>query len=612
MRATPYSCVLLGDPGTGRLAKYTNQKIYKMASFMGDLWRKVGELKLNSSGNKASSSFPFVFNENKPTGQVIGPFKQFEGQEFETPGKEESIFRRVSIFSCKERGKIEEAKRIVKGLKTLKHPRILQYISSKESDSEVLLVTEWAEPFQFDLNNEEWETWGRWSVQQVYEFLKESRNISVAGDSGNLWISASGEVKVAVFNETSGDFEEISEVMKRTFPSAKAEKNEFISLTESFDYLVTFSSGERVNLIKKLFNFKNARFLKFLALPELVRTRKLIGNVTGAGQQEVTMEEVQFLFVKGKELLIRETSNDSCGASNDFLFLLSDLYCELLGKHATNTIPMTACLLDQMGSQGLCQLFTEKYAQDKIYPHVSVLLGHPMPAMRESALKALESLCDKLSVKTLGNEVLRQMARLQGDSEGVLRLRAIGMLAGPLWPKLPDTLKSKICGPAVARALSDPFTPCRRSGLALLRQGLPLLSPSEVATKVIPAVATLLIEPDVTVRGEAFECMEKMILPALKRSVVNASKSPESVNVTSTSMSNTSISNNSVGSAVISSSNSISKSNTSKPDTSKTNTSENHTTISSSITNTTSNTVSSALSSTLSGKMKLGSIKKIV
>lgn len=571
-----------------------------MASFVGDLWRKVGELKLNSSTNKLNSSFPFVFDENKSTGHVIGPFKQFEGQEFESPGKEESLFRRVSVFCCKERMRIEEAKRIVKGLKSLKHPRILRYISSKETDAEVILVTEWAEPFQSnDRNTEEWETWGRWSVQQVYEFLRENRKVSLNGDCGNLWITASGEVKVAVFNETCGDFEEFSDVMKRTFPSAKAEKNELINLTESFDYLVTFSSGERVNLIKKLFNFKNPRFLKFLALPELVRTRKLIGNVTGTGQQEVSMEEVQFLFVKGKELLTRDPG-DKGSATNDFLFLLSEFYCELLGKHATNTIPMTACLLEQMGNQGLCELFIEKYAQDKIYPHVSVLLGHPMPAMRESAIKALESLCDKLSAKTLGNDVLRQIARLQGDSEGILRLKAVGMLAGPLWSKLPDSLKSKICGPAVARALSDPFTPCRRSGLALLRQGLPLLPANEVVSKVIPAVAMLLIEPDATVRSEAFECMEKMILPSLKRSankVENVTKSPESVdsNVSKSSVSSAGISSINCSSCISS--------------------------VSKSITNTNQSSISSLnLSSVpncsevklpVSGKMKLGSIKKI-
>ena len=589
---------------TPELSHLNNHK-HIMSSFVGDLWKKVGELKdkYNTIGSltKTNSSFPFVFDENKPTGCVIGPFKQFEGKEFETPGKEESIFRRISLFSCKDVGRIEEAKRIVKGLKTLKHPRILGYVSSKETENQVLLVTEWAEPFKSHgrKNDSEWETWAHWSVQQVYEFLRESRCISVSGDSGNLWITAAGEVKVAIFNDSSNEVDDdISAVMRRTFPNGKiVEKNDLIQLTESFDYLVTFSSGERVNLIKRLSNFGNNRFLKFLALPELIRTRKLVGSVTGAGQQEVAIEEVHFLFVKGKDLLKLQNQNHVDTSLEDFMFLLSDLYCELLGKHTTNTIPLTICLLDQMGSRGLCELFPEKYAQDKIYPHVSSLLCHPMPAMREAAVKALECLCAKLSPKTLGNDVLRQLARLQGDVEGVLRLKAVEMLSGPLWPKLPDTLKSKICGPAVARALSDTFTPCRRSGLNLLRQGLPLLSPIEIATKVIPAVAGLLIEEDAMVRGEAFECMEKLILPTLKKSAkaknVMAEKSVSSPiikekNISTTNNSNSNSNNNNILKTC--------------------NVSELEVGTNSSVTS------SSELqkSSTSGSKMKLGSIKKII
>ena len=70
------------------------------------------------------------------------------------------------------------------------------------------------------------------------------------------------------------------------------------------------------------------------------------------------------------------------------MFLLSELYSELLGKHAGNLIPLTLCLLDLIGSQGLGALFTEKYAQDQVYPSVSVLLGHPLPAVKGSCIES--------------------------------------------------------------------------------------------------------------------------------------------------------------------------------------------------------------------------------
>ena len=499
-----------------------------MTSFVGDLWKKVGELKFNSK--TTSSSFPFVFDEKKPIG-TVGPFKIFEGQDFESSErKEESIFRRITIFSCKEKTKIDEGKRILKSLKTLRHPRMLRYIFSKENENEILVATEWVEPFKKGKKTEnlEWQIWGNWSVSKVYEFLKSSTNkeISVNENCGNLWITSSGEVKVALFNENCSieDFD-FPVTIKGIFPEALKKENLLVQLTETFDHLVTLSLGERVNLIKKLSSLSNEKdFLKFLVLPELVKSRKLIG-----GQQEISIEEILFLFVKGKEL-IGESGVD------DFMFLLSDFYCELLGRHATGQpIPLTICLLDQMGNQGqgICSLFTEKYAQEKIYPHVNVLLGHPLPIVREAALKALQGLCEKLGNKTIGNDVLRQLARMQGDSEGLLRLKALVILEGTVWSKIPDTLKSKICGPAVSRALSDTYSPCRRSGLNLLKKGIGLLSPQEIATKLVPAVAVLLIEGDTGIRMEAFECMEKLILPTLKRAAINTA-SPPSTNAPST------------------------------------------------------------------------------
>lgn len=592
-----------------------------MSSFVGDLWKKVGELNLSklsgSSSGRPSSSFPFVFDETKSDNRtLIGPFTKFPGQDYEISSRKEvSIFRRVNVFVCRDRLRIEEAKRIVKALKTLKHPRILRYISSKESDSEVLLVTEWADCLKNGLkfedeSDEEWQTWARWSGKEVYEFLSKNvgKEISFSLESGNLWKTSSGEVKIALFNEEFSN-ENFDTVMNRNFPSAKTVKNDLIHFTESFDYLVTFSAGERISLIKRLGNCKRGDFLKFLALPELVRTRKLTLNKSSsanvnvaqgspsasAPSQEVSLEEVQFLFIKGLELISKDSSSDA--AIDDFMFLLSEMYCDFLGKHAVNSIPLTATLLNLIGSQGLTKLFTEKYAQDQIYPYVSALLGHPLPAMREVALKALEGLCEKLTAKTIGNDVLRQIARLQGDSEGSLRLKALTVLSGTLWSKLSDNLRAKICGPAVSRALADPFIPCRRSGLKLLKEGLNLLPPSEVATKIIPSVSTILIVEDAITRAEAFECMEKLILPMLKKSMITVKVEESTVETKNFS----GVVNE--GERIISASIPVRES---------VSTSASIVVASESVSTSTTNSLNCVPVSANSGKMRLGSIKKII
>lgn len=487
-----------------------------MSSFVGDLWKKVGELKMSVSGGAASSAFPFIYNEQEII-RKVGPFTQFNGQDFESnpKKKEESVFRRVSVFICRERSEISEAKRILKSIKTMRHPRMLKFISAKESELEIILVTEWVEAFKIKNESDlEWKKWAKWSIKEVEVFLE-----SATGRDNNfifkenLWMTASGEVKIALFKEYS---EEDFHVDLPEFTS----KNDLIHLTETFDRLVTLSSGERLSLIRKLLSPNETLpkdFLKFLILPELIKSRKLVGQ---AGN-EITLEEVQFLFIKGKELIIgNDTGGVGAGAVSDFMYLLSDFYCELLSG-GNGSVQLIGCLLDQMSIEGklssLCNLFTEKYAQEKIYPLVASLTNHPIPIIRESALKALQGLCEsKLGDKLIGNDVLRVLARMQGDVEGSLRVKAIEILSGAVWKRISDTLKTKICGPAVSRALQDPHIPCKRSGLALLKKGITLLPPSEIVTKLIPSLAGLFIDSDVRLRVEGFECMEQVVLPILK------------------------------------------------------------------------------------------------
>lgn len=578
-----------------------------MSSFVGDLWKKVGELKMSVSGGSSGSAFPFIYNEQE-TITRIGPFLQFNGQDFESNPlrKEESVFRRVSVFSCKDRSGIPEAKRILKSLKTMRHPRMLRFISAKESESEVVVVTEWVEAFKMKCDDLEWQKWAKWSIKEVEEFLRGAgRENCIVKD--NLWITASGEVKVALFNEyTNGN-----DVVLPEFTG----KNDLIHLTETFDRLVTLSSGERASLIKKLCNSNQKEralpreFLKFLILPELVKSRKLISGQPG----EISLEEVHFLFVKGRELI----GGDDPGSVCDFMFLLSDFYCELLAN-GTNSVQLIGCLLDQM-ADGLCRLFTDKYAQDKIYPLVSALTSHPLPMIRESALKALQGLCEtRLSERVIANEVLRVLARMQGDAEGSLRVKAIGVLSDTVWTRIPDGLKAKICGPAVSRALSDPYPPCKRAGLSLLRKGIALLPPQEIVSKLIPGVAGLLIEGDGGLRGEGFECMERVVLPTLKRAVIggasagsdkSAGSAGDNKSMSSKSSTPSVPSVSSIPSAASVPGDTSKKTPTIQSQTEMFNTTDQSTASKQQQPSTSSSTPSA---NTTSSKMKLGSIKKIV
>lgn len=595
-----------------------------MSSFVGELWKKVGELKL-SGGAGRSSGFPFVWSEEKAWS--VGPFILFEGQDYETcpDHKEQSVFRRVSVFLCRSGGEMGAARRILKNIKTMRHPRMLKYISSRESDSEIVMITEWVEPFTGESEDLEMKKWGKWSIREVEAFLRGAGR-DLSWSKNNLWVTASGEVKVALFDENGP--EDDYQYMARDVSGDDACL--LAQLTEMIDRLVTLSTGERVNLIKKCLTTKlPEKFLKFLVLPELLRTRKLISissnnnnnspavnnNPSSNGNSTIIpMEEVQFLLVKGRDLLGKQVE-----AKDDFMYLLSDFYGRLM--QGPNPIPLTVFLLDQVSP--LSPLFTPKYAQDRVFPQVTLQTGHSVPAVRDAALKALESLCGcegALSERLISNEVLRLLARLQGDPEGPIRVRALGVLSGVVWTRLSKDLKAKICGPAVVKALGDPFSPSRQSGLRLLHQSLPLLSPQEIATKLVPAIAALLIDPDAEIRKEAFRSLENLIIPHLKRNsdsmgVANKSEERHSSKLEGSYKSTEEKDNN-----IMAVSNDKPKIENNPKESltnitnikTKTNTNTNtNNTNNNIIPTTTATTNDNVNSSKPSGKMKLGSIKKI-
>jgi hypothetical protein len=109
-----------------------------MASIVSELWKKVGDLKLTSA--IGSSNFPFFYESNS-TFQSAGIWKIYPGWSSEIPKQKRTRFNQISIFVCD--GKSNDnvltkseaflcAKNCIKRLKSLRHPKILNYLGSSE------------------------------------------------------------------------------------------------------------------------------------------------------------------------------------------------------------------------------------------------------------------------------------------------------------------------------------------------------------------------------------------------------------------------------------------------------------------------------------------------
>lgn len=124
------------------------------------------------------------------------------------------------------------------------------------------------------------------------------------------------------------------------------------------------------------------------------------------------------------------------------------------------------------------------------------------PALREMTLKATLVLVPYLNAPNM-EKLSRYLVRLQSDSETAIRANAVIFIA-KIAPSLSEIPREKMLLPAYTRAMRDTFAPCRLSALQSLTKSQDLFPKTDLASKVLPAITPLLLDPMTDVRKEAF------------------------------------------------------------------------------------------------------------
>lgn len=169
-------------------------------------------------------------------------------------------------------------------------------------------------------------------------------------------------------------------------------------------------------------------------------------------------------------------------------------------------------------------------------------------------MKAMVHLAPKLNYTNLNIELMKYFAQLQGRDDQVLFSSLISFLIIPRvqehHPHKHDRLprqnrrlprpqstppskllfssafllknRQKILLSAFARALKDPFPPARISGVLALGGTQQYYQLSEVAHRILPALSSLTMDPEKTVREHAFKAI-KAFLGKMEK----ASENPE-------------------------------------------------------------------------------------
>ncbi|KAJ4795995.1 N-terminal kinase-like protein [Rhynchospora pubera] len=162
--------------------------------------------------------------------------------------------------------------------------------------------------------------------------------------------------------------------------------------------------------------------------------------------------------------------------------------------------------IDQFGDSLSSQIVDEQ-----VFPHVATGFADTSAFLRELTLKSMLVLAPKLSQRTLSGSLLKYLSKLQVDEEPAIRTNTT-ILLGNIASYMNDgTRKRVLINAFTVRALRDTFPPARSAGILALTVTSSYYDMSEIATRILPNVAVLTIDPDSDVRTKAFQALDQFL-----------------------------------------------------------------------------------------------------
>ncbi|ORZ32918.1 armadillo-type protein [Catenaria anguillulae PL171] len=153
----------------------------------------------------------------------------------------------------------------------------------------------------------------------------------------------------------------------------------------------------------------------------------------------------------------------------------------------------------------------DKKLVDKLFPHIALGFADTAPIIREHTVRAMVLLAPVMSSSLVNGDVLRHLGKAQTDSEPGIRTNATVCLA-KVAPHLSTSMRGKVLIPGLTRALADTFPPARVAGLNGLVVSLEYFSAPDMAAKVLPAVAPLMLDSEKTARNLAFQIADAVLV----------------------------------------------------------------------------------------------------
>ncbi|XP_049636076.1 N-terminal kinase-like protein isoform X2 [Suncus etruscus] len=166
-------------------------------------------------------------------------------------------------------------------------------------------------------------------------------------------------------------------------------------------------------------------------------------------------------------------------------------------------------LLQQM--EQFIQYLDEPTVNSQIFPHVVHGFLDTNPAIREQTVKSMLLLAPKLNETNLNVELMKHFARLQAkDEQGPIRCNTTVCL-GKIGACLSTSTRHRVLTSAFSRATKDPFAPSRVAGVLGFAATHNLYSMSDCAHKILPVLCGLTVDPEKSVRDQAFKAIRSFL-----------------------------------------------------------------------------------------------------
>ncbi|EDQ90765.1 uncharacterized protein MONBRDRAFT_15474, partial [Monosiga brevicollis MX1] len=496
-------------------------------------------------------------------------------------GKQRSDGSPVTIFCLDKKEASEEELKAglnaVKRSRTLRHPNVLKFLGSTDSETMLAMATEEVMPLQQLLDdagaiNDLGIAWGILQVTKALEFLAGAGFIHRNVGMGAIFVTSQGDWKLGgmeLLCTKETPYEELPMPPCRVYEPPEVIKGQHgrghvwsvdmwglgCLIHEAHHGLL--ENPEELKTMSKMPKSIIPHYAVLISTNPKTRPspREFLdqGRAPGKYFKNEFIDAVLFLeelAVKEKEdvsafygqlpKLIDEFPRDLCikkilpqllqafqfgGAGYQVLapmlkigkLLQDDEYTRLIVPNLVQLFasPDRATRISLLKKLGdFIGFLSSEVISNDIFPHVAQGFGDTVPAMREETVKAMLHFAPKLKAGILDQTVTKSFPKLQADEKPGIRTNTTVCLA-KIAPHLSTKTRSAVLASAFLKATKDPFLHARVAGLSGLSVCIEYFTATELAKRVLPIAAPAAVDPEESVRIAGMDAFFRHVSTAL-------------------------------------------------------------------------------------------------